>query len=217
MTRCSFLSADFTQTDPAPYGAGHSFESAYVYGGGRPTVMTDPNGMRFGLGVPAASNPIYEFDFSLVSMKSGGSSKPPSTKPPAQMKASKSKKGQVKYQITVPIQQYSLAIELAVGYEYALNFENMNLPLVMVVQTDGDLLNFQRGQTRNSSSLTFDLPFLGQQQRIWVNTPNSVADKFQLVIDARELFGGPDGVPADNAPTSYIPWFLLQIVAYYRV
>jgi RHS repeat-associated protein len=37
----------FTQTDPMPYGAGTAYESSYVYGGARPTVMTDPGGMRF--------------------------------------------------------------------------------------------------------------------------------------------------------------------------
>jgi RHS repeat-associated protein len=37
----------FTQTDPIPYGAGSAFEGAYVYGGARPTVMTDPGGRRF--------------------------------------------------------------------------------------------------------------------------------------------------------------------------
>ena len=36
----------FTQTDPMPFGAGSAFESAYVYGGNRPIVMTDPGGER---------------------------------------------------------------------------------------------------------------------------------------------------------------------------
>jgi hypothetical protein len=36
----------FTQTDPMPYGASSSFESSYVYGGSRPTVMIDPSGRR---------------------------------------------------------------------------------------------------------------------------------------------------------------------------
>jgi hypothetical protein len=53
----------FTQTDPMPYGAGISSEGSYVYGGARPTVMTDPGGMRFGFGGESfassgASNPV---------------------------------------------------------------------------------------------------------------------------------------------------------------
>jgi RHS repeat-associated protein len=40
----------FTQTDPMPLGAGSAFEGSYVYAGARPTVMSDPNGMRFGVG-----------------------------------------------------------------------------------------------------------------------------------------------------------------------
>jgi RHS repeat-associated protein len=41
----------FTQTDPMPYGAGSAFEGAHVYGGARPTVMTDLGGKRFGPGL----------------------------------------------------------------------------------------------------------------------------------------------------------------------
>ena len=36
----------FTQTDPAPLGAGSAFESAYAYGGNSPLVYTDPSGLR---------------------------------------------------------------------------------------------------------------------------------------------------------------------------
>ena len=36
----------FTQTDPAPLGAGTAFESAYVYGLNNPVMYTDPSGLR---------------------------------------------------------------------------------------------------------------------------------------------------------------------------
>jgi RHS repeat-associated protein len=51
----------FTQTDPMPYGAGTAFESAYVYAGDRPTLMTDPSGLRSKSTVEF-DNPIAEYD-----------------------------------------------------------------------------------------------------------------------------------------------------------
>ena len=36
----------FTQTDPAPLGAGSPFESAYGYGGNSPALYSDPSGLR---------------------------------------------------------------------------------------------------------------------------------------------------------------------------
>jgi RHS repeat-associated protein len=60
----------FTQTDPAPYGAGHAFEASYVYGGARPTVMVDPSGRRFsGAG------------FSTTNNSNGGSAAAPAIAP----------------------------------------------------------------------------------------------------------------------------------------
>ena len=44
MTPC--VVGQFTQTDPAPLGAGHPFESAYAYGLNNPLVYTDPSGLR---------------------------------------------------------------------------------------------------------------------------------------------------------------------------
>jgi hypothetical protein len=52
---------NFTQPDPMPYGAGSSFEGAYVYAGARPTVMTDPGGKRFGPGGYLNMNAIRSF------------------------------------------------------------------------------------------------------------------------------------------------------------
>jgi hypothetical protein len=63
-----FASNRFTQTDPMPYGAGSAFEGSYVYAGARPTVMTDPGGMRFAF-PESGVNPI-RFD----------SNAPPTTK-----------------------------------------------------------------------------------------------------------------------------------------
>ena len=45
----------FTQTDPMPMGVGSAFESAYVYGMNRPTVMVDPSGLR---GAVPSTNPV---------------------------------------------------------------------------------------------------------------------------------------------------------------
>jgi hypothetical protein len=47
----------FTQTDPAPLGAGSAYESAYVYGLNNPLVYTDPSGLR-GQAAQGSSNPI---------------------------------------------------------------------------------------------------------------------------------------------------------------
>ncbi len=41
-------SGRFTQTDPMPYGAGHAFESAYIYGYDNPMRFVDPSGKRGG-------------------------------------------------------------------------------------------------------------------------------------------------------------------------
>jgi hypothetical protein len=67
----------FTQTDPQPYGAGTSFEGAYVYGGGRPTVMTDPGGMRFSDDPVAADNLANADPTGLaLTAASGGAPRP---------------------------------------------------------------------------------------------------------------------------------------------
>ena len=49
----------FTQTDPAPLGAGSAFESSYVYGLNSPLVYTDPSGLRASAGTGrSGANPI---------------------------------------------------------------------------------------------------------------------------------------------------------------
>jgi hypothetical protein len=74
MTRCATV---FTQTDPMPMGAGSAFEGSYVYGGSRPSVMTDPSGERsvFTAGLvfplankakrPTKTSRVYQFPVNL--------------------------------------------------------------------------------------------------------------------------------------------------------
>jgi hypothetical protein len=78
MTLCGFLHSRFTQTDPMPYGAGSSFESAYVYGMNSPLVFVDPSGRRgMRVGSVDLSNPIAGVSpaFSGKAKKSGKSKK----------------------------------------------------------------------------------------------------------------------------------------------
>jgi RHS repeat-associated protein len=61
----------FTQTDPMPYGAGSSFEGAYVYGRNNPLLMSDPTGLRAtswynGGGQPGACAQKVEFLWGSV-------------------------------------------------------------------------------------------------------------------------------------------------------
>ena len=58
-------SPPFTQTDPMPLGAGSVFESSYVYGSNRPTVMVDPSGLR-GSAAGRPANPVARVDPTQV-------------------------------------------------------------------------------------------------------------------------------------------------------
>ena len=61
----TLVAEQFTQTDPAPLGAGSVFESSYVYGSNRPTVMVDPSGLR-GSAAGRPANPVARVDPTQV-------------------------------------------------------------------------------------------------------------------------------------------------------
>jgi hypothetical protein len=73
----------FTQTDPAPLGAGSVFESSYVYGLNSPLVYTDPSGLRGQLaGCAWKNNPIASQQPQLLALRSQILIPVPGTLPP---------------------------------------------------------------------------------------------------------------------------------------
>ena len=84
MTRYATLSIQrFTQTDPAPLGAGFAYESSYVYGNDNPLVYTDPSGLRGGLpGCPYSANSIASNQPQMLALRSQIWIPVPGTLPP---------------------------------------------------------------------------------------------------------------------------------------
>jgi RHS repeat-associated protein len=76
-------SGRFTQTDPMPYGAGNSFEGAYVYGLNNPVMYTDPSGLRGQLaGCALKNNPIQSRAPGMLAIRSLVLFPVPRTPPP---------------------------------------------------------------------------------------------------------------------------------------
>jgi hypothetical protein len=83
MTLGTCASAQFTQTDPLPLGAGSVYESAYVYGLNNPLGYTDPSGLRGGLpGCPYSANPIASNQPRTLALRSQIWIPVPGTLPP---------------------------------------------------------------------------------------------------------------------------------------
>jgi hypothetical protein len=230
-----FVGKRFTQTDPMPHGAGHTFESAYVYGGARPTVMTDPNGMRFGRGgYVSAENQV-----AMKNGGNGGSCSPsagdklkPKNQQCAQWAGSASKAPPKKatpkkkrWELVFTLQQsgatyasaYHAQFTVPAGVARQVIFTTLGVPMRVDIGVNRPAL-YPAIPTYDATSvgdLTLFSMYPTDSAQVWMMHPQSDGG-LSGDIDVRNFVDGPDGVPGNpnQGPLTGPPNYLVEAADY---